>query len=147
MAAFTAHVQGGIDDLRSSEEAMRPSSPEARGRQQAEQFLASREGWSADQLQASLDDATRPYRAREPGTAGQEAAMAAFTAHVQGAIDGLRSGEEATRPSDQPAPEQQAPAADEREPPEWLPEDFHQSREPDPRPAGPAEPDPKAMAA
>jgi hypothetical protein len=71
--------------------------------------------------------------------------MAAFVDHVQGAIDDLRSGEQAMRPSDEPEPKQQA--ADEREPPEWLPEEFRQPREPGPPPAEPAQPDPKAQAA
>jgi len=124
-----------------------PPSPQARGRQNAERFLAERDGWPSDQLQASLEYVMRPYRERGPRTAGQDAAMAAFVDHVQGAIDDLRSGEQAMRPSDEPEPAQQAAPADEREPPEWLPEEFRQKREPDPRPAEPPEPDPKAQAA
>ena len=87
----------------------------------------------------------RPYREHGPRTAGQDAAMAAFVDHVQGAIDDLRSGEQAMRPSGELEPKQQA--ADEREPPEWLPEEFRKPREPGPPPAEPAQPDPKAQAA
>jgi hypothetical protein len=86
----------------------RPS-PHERGARSAERFLAEREGQDADAIRAAYEFVTGPYRENGPRTPAAAAEMAAFTSHVDAALEQLRTAER----------EQAAPAA---QPQEGIPE-------------------------
>jgi hypothetical protein len=77
--------------------------PTEQGRKAGERFLATRQGWSADQIAVALEYVTGPYRANERHTEQATQEMAAFTATVAAGIEAQRQQERAqAAPAAQP---------------------------------------------
>jgi predicted GIY-YIG superfamily endonuclease len=105
--------------------------PAERGARSAARFLAEREGWTADRIAAAYEFITGPARENGPRTPAAAAEMAAFTAHVDAALEQLRTTERAqAAPAAQPqegTPEMSTdtaqgrpPEAETRPAPEWV---------------------------
>jgi predicted GIY-YIG superfamily endonuclease len=72
--------------------ALHQASPRDSGTRMGEQFLAQRDGWTADQIQAAYDYVTGPYRELARHTAAQQERHRAFTDVITAYLAQLRAG-------------------------------------------------------